>query len=223
MTLNHSLLGFFLNAGPVVKIVMLILLIASIMSWTFIFQRWCFLRKVSQQMRQFEKKFAEADNLVTVYEEVNKKNDIGLTKMFVVGFKDYATLQNKPHFSREAILQSVRSAMVVQQNRFAELLDTHLSFLATVASTSPYIGLFGTVWGIMTAFTALGAVQQATIAMVAPGISEALIATAMGLFAAIPAAIAYNRFTHRVDSILNHMEIFTEDFLRIISQQEPRS
>ena len=128
-------------------------------------------------------------------------------------------LRGKPNVSDEALMQGVRSAMIAEQNRSTELLESHLPFLATVGSTSPYIGLFGTVWGIMTAFTALGQVQQATIAMVAPGISEALIATAMGLFAAIPAVIGYNRFTHRVNQILNRFDSFEEDFIRILYHQ----
>lgn len=223
MNLDHSLLDFFFNAGPVVKAVMGILLIASLISWTFIFQRWSFLSKVGRVSRKFEKQFAKSKQITEFYAELEKqKNKIGLSTIFCVGFKDYLTLREMKHYSHETMLQSVRSAMLAEQSRLGELLDAHLSFLATVASTSPYIGLFGTVWGIMTAFTALGSVQQASIAMVAPGISEALIATAMGLFAAIPAAIAYNRFTYRVESIMNRIDIFSEDFIRLLSQHASR-
>lgn len=219
MSVNHSLLDFFINAGPVVKIVMLILLIASLLSWTFIFQRWSFLSKAQRQLNSFDKQFRNADNLVALFEKYNTKKVSGIPNIFVKGFSDYMKTTQAKKLSYEQSVVSAESVMVIEQHRLAENLDAHLSFLATVASTSPYIGLFGTVWGIMTAFTALGAVQQATIAMVAPGISEALIATALGLFAAIPAAIAYNRFTNRVDRIMNRLDIFIADFTRILRNQ----
>lgn len=221
MNFDHSLLDFFINAGPVVKVVMLILLIASIMSWTFIFQRWSYLSKVARKSRGFEKKFNKTKNMTELYQTLSqKKNIVGLGEIFLAGYRDFAYTAKLSHINQQDKLQSVRSAMSVQQSRLSESLDTHLPFLATVASTSPYIGLFGTVWGIMTAFTALGGVQQASIAMVAPGISEALIATALGLFAAIPASIAFNRFSHRVETIMNRTDIFTEDLIRILGYQK---
>ena len=220
MNIDHSLLGFFVNAGPVVKAVMALLLVASLISCTFIFQRWSFLGKVARSARKFEKQFSSSKNISEFYQKISAdKKQLGLSLVFMAGYKDYAAIRNMKHFNHDSMLQSVRSAMLAEQGRLGELLDAHLSFLATVASTSPYIGLFGTVWGIMTAFTALGSVQQASIAMVAPGISEALIATAMGLFAAIPAAIAYNRFTHRVERIQNRVDIFSEDLVRLLAQQ----
>lgn len=223
MNIDHSLLGFFVNAGPVVKAVMALLLVASLISWTFIFQRWSFLGKIGRSAKQFEKQFANSKNITEFYQKISgKKKQSGLSRVFTAGFKDYLAIREMKHFTHDSMLQSVRSAMLAEQGRLGEVLDAHLSFLATVASTSPYIGLFGTVWGIMTAFTALGSVQQASIAMVAPGISEALIATAMGLFAAIPAAIAYNRFTHRVENIMNRIDIFSEDFVRLLAQQASR-
>ena len=220
MTANHSLLSFFSNAGPVVQIVMAILLIASIISWMFIFQRWNFLSAVRRNMRKFEKQFWSGIDMQQFHQMVNKQNQVpGLVNLFNAGFKEFLRLNEQTTISADALIQGVRRAMIAEENRVTESLEAHLPFLATVGSTSPYIGLFGTVWGIMTAFSALGAVQQATIAMVAPGISEALIATAMGLFAAIPAVIAYNRFSFRVDQILNRFDSFTEDFIRVLYHQ----
>ncbi len=220
MTANHSLLSFFSNAGPVVQIVMAILLLASIISWMFIFQRWSFLTAVRRNMRKFEKQFWSGVDLQQFYQIVaNQKQVPGLANLFCAGFKEFLRLHEQTNISAEALIQGVRRAIIAEENRVTEALEAHLPFLATVGSTSPYIGLFGTVWGIMTAFSALGQVQQATIAMVAPGISEALIATAMGLFAAIPAVIAYNRFSFRVDQILNRFDSFNEDFIRVLYHQ----
>jgi biopolymer transport protein TolQ len=220
VNINHSLFDFFLNAGPVVKLVMLILLLASIISWTFIFQRWSSLKRTRKNIRLFEKEFWSGIDLSSYYNKISQSpNLLGLESIFVAGFREFNRLRKFHHVESEVMMQSVRGAMIAEQNKLTEELESHLPFLATVGSTSPYVGLFGTVWGIMTAFTALGQVQQATIAMVAPGISEALIATAMGLFAAIPAVIAYNRFTHRVNEILNRFDAFEEDFVRILYHQ----
>lgn len=221
MNPNHSLLDFFLNAGPVVKLVMLILLAASVISWTFIIQRRQFLKSVRIRLKQFEHDFWSASDMKNLFTQVSSQASglYGVENLFLVGFKEFKRFSAEPNVPHEVILENVRRAMIAEEIRVTEQLQKHLSFLATVGSTSPYIGLFGTVWGIMTAFSALGAVQQATIAMVAPGISEALIATAIGLFAAIPAVIAYNRFTTHVESILNHLESFQEDFIRVLQYQ----
>ena len=220
MTANHSLLSFFAHAGPVVQIVIAILIIASIISWMFIFQRWSFLAAVRRNMRKFEQQFWSGIELPQFYKTVSaEKQTIGLAGLFIAGFKEFSRLHEQTNINADALIQGVRRAMMAEQNRLTEVLEAHLPYLATVGSVSPYIGLFGTVWGIMTAFSALGAVQQATIAMVAPGISEALIATAMGLFAAIPAVIAYNRFSFRVDQILNRFDSFNEDFIRVLYHQ----
>jgi biopolymer transport protein TolQ len=220
LTANHSLLDFFINAGPVVKIVMLILLLASLISWTFIFQRWAFLAGVKSKLKKFEKQFWSGVDLKQFYATVKEdKNNIGIGSMFTAGFAEFMRLHQRVGICSDELLQGVRRAMLAEESRITEKLEAHLPFLATVGSTSPYIGLFGTVWGIMTAFSALGAVQQASIAMVAPGISEALIATAMGLFAAIPAVIGYNRFTTRADQILNRLDSFQEDFIRVLYHQ----
>lgn len=220
MTSDQSLLSFFTNAGAVVQIVMFILLLASIFSWTFIFQKYTFLKGVGKRLRSFESTFWSGIDMRQFYHTVSqKKYRVGIETVFVAGYKEFIRMQENGVASEESILQSVQRAMTAAQLRVEEDLNNNLNFLATVGSTGPYIGLFGTVWGIMTAFSALGTVQQATIAMVAPGISEALIATAMGLFAAIPAVISYNRFSNRVDQILNRLDGFQDDFLRVLSHE----
>ena len=142
-----------------------------------------------------------------------------MARVFVDGFREFKRLEKQPKITAPAVLEGVQRAMRVVLSREVDYLETHLSFLATVGSTSPYVGLFGTVWGIMNSFRSLGAVQQATIAHVAPGIAEALIATAMGLFAAIPAVIAYNRYSNDVERLINRYEIFTEEFASIVQRQ----
>jgi len=139
-----------------------------------------------------------------------------MEKMFEAGFKEFARLRTQSNKDPDAMLESAQRAMRIAMNKEVDYLETSLSFLATVGSTSPYVGLFGTVWGIMNSFRALGNVQQATIAMVAPGIAEALIATAMGLFAAIPAVIAYNRYSNDVERLINRYDIFLDEFLSIL-------
>jgi biopolymer transport protein TolQ len=221
---NHSILSFFWSAGPVVKVVMLILLAASILSWTYIFERWIYLKKILRESAEFEQKFWSGIDLKSFYQSLTvNQQRTGLAEMFVAGFKEYINLRKHQEVRNEVIVLGMRRAMQNEQNKLNEQLELHLPFMATVGSISPYIGLFGTVWGIMTSFSALGAVQQATIAMVAPGISEALIATAMGLFAAIPAVIAYNRFTLRVDHLLNKFESFQEELTNIVHHQLSRT
>jgi biopolymer transport protein TolQ len=217
---DQSLLSFFTNAGAVVQIVMFILLLCSIFSWTFIFQKSSFLKSVNKRLRSFEKTFWSGIDVRQFYQTLSQqKNKVGIETVFIAGYKEFIRMQENGVANEENILHGVQRAMSAAQLRVEEDLNTNLSFLATVGSTGPYIGLFGTVWGIMTAFSALGAVQQATIAMVAPGISEALIATAMGLFAAIPSVISYNRFSTRVDMILNRIDGFQDDFLRVLSHE----
>jgi biopolymer transport protein TolQ len=220
VTGDQSLLSFFTNASVVVQLVMLILLLASIFSWTFIFQKSAFLKTVNKRLRRFEKTFWSGIDIRQFYQTLaQQKHKVGIETVFIAGYKEFIRMQETGVASEENILHGVQRAMTAAQLKVEEDLNTQLSFLATVGSTSPYIGLFGTVWGIMTAFSALGTVTQATIAMVAPGISEALIATAMGLFAAIPAVISYNRFTTKVDVLLNRIESFQEDFLRVLGHE----
>ena len=220
MTVDSSMIGYFFDASPVVKIVMLLLLAASFMSWVIIFRRGFFLKESREQLDSFERLFWASSDLGQLYQELEaKENPIGLEKIFLSGFKEFIKLQKRSNIDPEAVMAGAQRAMRVAHVRVVDDLESHLSFLATVGSTSPYVGLFGTVWGIMTAFQALGHVSQATIAMVAPGISEALIATAMGLFAAIPAVIAYNRYTDMVERLLNSSEAFQEEFSSFLYRQ----
>ncbi|MGB6977536.1 MAG: protein TolQ [Gammaproteobacteria bacterium] len=221
MTTDTTLWSYVANAGTVVKIVMLLLILASIISWTFILQRGLFLRAANTNSRRFEDQFWSGGDLNKLYLELVQRKDqlSGLASIFYAGFKEFTRLSQQTNITPEALLKGSQRAMRVAQAREVDQLERHLPFLATVGSTSPYVGLFGTVWGIMTAFHALGAVQQATIAMVAPGISEALIATAMGLFAAIPAVIAYNRYSAGAERLANHYETFQEEFAGILQRE----
>lgn len=217
--INSSVIQYFFAADPVVKFVMLILLFASFVSWIFIFQRWFFLSWTRKQAGFFEAEFWETKNLNEFYQNISMQENLsGLEIIFCAGFKEFARLHKQQNATPESIIKGVRRAMQVAHAREIDELEMHLPFLATVGSTSPYVGLFGTVWGIMMAFQALGHVQQATISMVAPGISEALIATAMGLFAAIPAVIAYNRYNNTVERMLNRYEVFAEEFSNYLTR-----
>jgi biopolymer transport protein TolQ len=217
VSFDSTLFSYFLNAGLIVKGVLLILVCASILSWTYIFQRASYLRTMNKQANTFEETFWDEKNLSKVYADSlkSKHNLQGLQAIFHAGFREFLRV-NKPGISSNALLKSVKRAMRAEQAHEQDNLETHLPVLATIGSTAPYVGLFGTVWGIMTSFQALAHVQQATIAMVAPGIAEALIATAMGLFAAIPAAIAYNRYSNEVGRLLNRFDAFQESFINII-------
>ncbi len=220
MVVDQSLWSFFANAGIIVKLVMLLLLIASIISWTFIIQRFLFLKNTKNAMQVFEGQFWSGSDLNQLYQKLERKHHLStLEAIFAAGFKEFITAREKTNLPNAAIMENVQRAMRIAHVKESDKLESHLSFLATVGSTSPYVGLFGTVWGIMTSFRSLGNVQQATIAMVAPGISEALIATAMGLFAAIPAVIAYNRYVNRIERVVNQIENFEEEFFNILQRQ----
>lgn len=221
MVANHSLWMYFADAGLVVKTVMLILLTASVISWTLIIQRSLFLRNMREELIDFEDEFWSGRDLIDLFTEL-EKSDVeqeGLASIFQEGFREYLRCKKSAHLHTDEVTSRVQRAMRIAYAKEQEKLEQHLPFLASVGSISPYIGLFGTVWGIMTSFQALGAVQQATIAMVAPGISEALIATAMGLFAAIPAVLAYNRLSNRVDTIAHQYERFQEELTAILQRQ----
>lgn len=220
MNIDSTLMTYFLNAGLVVKCVLLILIAASILSWTTIFQRASYLRQLKREIDDFENFFWEEKNLSTIYADSlkNKKNLQGTQAIFHAGFREFLRI-NKPGVAVHSLLESVKRAMHVVLTEEQDNLESALPILATIGSTSPYIGLFGTVWGIMTSFQSLAQVQQATIAMVAPGIAEALIATAMGLFAAIPAAIAYNRYSAETGRLLNRFDAFQESFMNILFHQ----
>jgi len=217
---NQSLWFYFSHAGLVVKLVMLILLAASVVSWTFIFQRWRIIKNMKRAVQNFETAFWSGADLSQLFSEIEKNSDSkGLSSIFRAGFQEFLKLTQQSTLKPEVLMEGLQRAMRIVESKEMDNLENHLPFLATVGSTSPYIGLFGTVWGIMTAFQSLGTVQSATIAMVAPGISEALIATAMGLFAAIPAVIAYNRFASQVERIGNQFQIFQEEFANILYRQ----
>ncbi len=220
MTSDQTLISFFFDAGPIVKAVMFLLLVVSVISWTFIFQRGWVVKTVEKAVKRFEEQFWSGTDLTLLYNDLrNDPSSKGIQSIFQAGFKEYARLQQQDGILPEAVIEGAQRAMRIAHAREVERLEQHLSFLATVGSTSPYIGLFGTVWGIMTSFRALGVSQQATIAMVAPGISEALIATAMGLFAAIPAVIAYNRYANKAERLLNNYDTFQEEFSSILYRQ----
>nr|WP_325049165.1 protein TolQ [Dongshaea marina] len=216
-----SLLSLILEASWVVKLVMLLLVAMSIASWAAIFYRGRDLARARKETRSFEDKFWSGGDLNQLYREsLNHADDRhGLEQVFHSGFREYARLHQSGVKSPEMVMDGTYRAMRVTLSREVENLEASMSMLATIGSVSPYIGLFGTVWGIMHAFVALGGVEQASLNMVAPGIAEALIATAMGLFAAIPAVIAYNRFTHHVDRIEGSYTNFMDEFSTILYRQ----
>jgi len=220
VTNQLSVLTLILEASIVVKIVMLILVAASVMSWAMIIQRHKALNEALDESRKFEDRFWSGIDLSKLYNEVSARANVsGMEALFKAGFKEFARLHKTSSRSPAAVMEGTQRAMRVGLSREVERLETSLPFLATVGSISPYIGLFGTVWGIMNAFMALGAVQQATLAMAAPPIAEALIATAIGLFAAIPAVIAFNRFSHTVEQLENSYGNFVEEFANILHRQ----
>ncbi|MBO2633263.1 protein TolQ [Shewanella algae] len=221
MEAEISFIGLFMQASLLVKLVMLTLLSLSIASWAVIIQRRKLLNAARHNAERFEEKFWSGVDLNRLYQELSARQDSnsGLEAMFVSGFKEYARLSKLNGRVPEAIMDGSYRAMRISLSKELDKLETHLPLLATIGSTSPYIGLFGTVWGIMNSFIALGAVENATLAMVAPGIAEALIATAMGLFAAIPAVIAYNRFSTQVEKVETSYANFMEEFSGILHRQ----
>jgi len=217
---EFSIFELVLEASLLVKFVMLVLLGFSVTCWAMIFQRSQALSIADKQLKQFEDEFWSGADLSKLYNEISTKNQIqGVESLFVAGFKEFARLRKSQINDPSTILDSTHRAMRVALSREVDNLETHLPFMATVGSISPYIGLFGTVWGIMNSFIGLGTVQQATLSMVAPGIAEALIATAMVLFAAIPAVMAFNRFTHKVEKLENSYGNFMEEFSSILQRQ----
>jgi biopolymer transport protein TolQ len=215
-----SIFRLVMDASLLVKLVMLLLLLASVLSWFLIFHKYKLLKQAAGDASRFEDEFWSGSDLSEIYTKLNRRrNDReGMEKVFETGFAEFARSYKNagdPAF----MMASIQRSMKVALSREEEKLESNLSLLATIGSTSPYIGLFGTVWGIMSSFTALGNVQHATLAMVAPGIAEALIATAMGLFAAIPAVIAYNRYADIVERLVGRYENFAEEFATILQHQ----
>lgn len=220
-TSNHlSIWSLVVEASFVVQLVMLILFMASVVSWIVIFQRATYHRKAKQALDSFEKQFWSGVDLNQLFRQGNNRADSeGIENIFRAGFKEFNRSRQTSVAEPDAVMESSQRAMRVALAREEEKLDTGLPFLASVASVSPYIGLFGTVWGIMNSFRGLANVHQTTLATVAPGISEALVATAIGLFAAIPAVLAYNRYSARSESMLNKYQTFAEEFSAILHRQ----
>ena len=219
MSVDLSLAHLILQASPVVQLVMLILVGASIASWTIIFSKHTALKAAHAGAEEFEERFWSGGNIAELYAQSNRTDASsgGLERIFRAGFREFSRMRMQ-NVGSEAVVEASQRAMRVAFSRELDDLEARLPFLATVGSTSPYIGLFGTVWGIMNSFQALGHMQQATLATVAPGIAEALIATAIGLFAAIPAVIAYNRYSNRAERLASRYEIFMEEFTSILQR-----
>jgi biopolymer transport protein TolQ len=227
MTLTQDLdiWTLIVNASFVVKVVMVLLIAVSFMSWMFIFQKWFSIRRANSQTDKFEREFWSGNDLNALYQgAVNQRHTIGsLERIFEAGFREFAKLRGGQRAGEASdIVDGARRAMRATFQREMDFLERHLAFLASTGSVSPYVGLFGTVWGIMHAFRSLANVQQATLAQVAPGIAEALVATAIGLFAAIPAVVAYNRYSHDIDRLANRFESFMEEFSNILHRQAVR-
>lgn len=219
-----SLIDLVLHASFTVQAVMAMLVLASMLSWYMIVQRFIYFRNAREEMYSFEERFWSGIDLSQLYREGNEKAAdgqaiLGMESVFRAGFKEFSRLAQQSGMDSEAVLEGSRRAMRVAMLREEERLERHLAFLASVGSTSPYIGLFGTVWGIMHSFRGLANATQATLATVAPGISEALVATAMGLFAAIPAVLAYNRFASKVEVFSNRYDTFVDEFSSILYRQ----
>jgi len=221
MTTDSSLFSLVLEASFLVQLVMLLLLTVSLVSWTVIFRKHAVMKQARTAADIFDTRFWSGEELVSLYQQLEPKEDrlTGMERIFFAGFYEFAKLRKQIGTDPKVILEGSQRAMRVALNREVDTLETYLPFLATVGSTSPYVGLFGTVWGIMNSFRALGNVNQATISMVAPGIAEALIATAMGLFAAIPAVVAYNHYANSIERLTNRYDVFSEEFLAILQRQ----
>lgn len=220
MNEQMSVFSLIANASIVVQLVMLMLLAASVISWVVIVQRGRLLAASRTQLHDFEERFWSGIDLNDLYRECQQHPaPSAVENVFMAGLKEFGKMRQQNTQDPDAVMAGVQRAMRIAITRESEALDTHLPFLATVGSTSPYIGLFGTVWGIMHSFQGLAMVKQATIATVAPGISEALIATAMGLFAAIPAVIFYNRYATRVDQLVTGMHTFADEFSSLLYRQ----
>ena len=218
---DMAILSLIANASIIVKIVLGILILASMMSWWYIFVKMFSVRSAKAQAEEFEREFWGGTDLVGLYQRASsgQYDPAGMERIFEAGFKEYLKLKSRSSSDIGALMDGTRRAMKATFQRELDYLEAHLSFLATVGSVSPYIGLFGTVWGIMNSFRSLTNMAQATLAQVAPGMAEALIATAIGLFAAIPAVIAYNKYTAEIDRLANRYESFMEEFTNILQRQ----
>jgi biopolymer transport protein TolQ len=221
VTQDLALVELIANASLVVKLVMGLLAYVSVMSWYWIFRKWFQIRDARQRTEKFEREFWSGGDLNSLYQSaVNDRHHSGaLERIFEAGFREFMKLRGQKTLDPATAIDGVRRAMRATYQREIDDLEAHLAFLASVGSVSPYVGLFGTVWGIMHSFRGLASMTTATLAAVAPGIAEALVATAIGLFAAIPAVVAYNRFAHDTDRIAVRFESFMEEFSNILQRQ----
>lgn len=224
MNTSITFWGLIAGATIVVKLVMLSLLLLSVLSWILIVQKWLIINDAENEVFSFEKRFWSGIDLSQLFRDGSNKQKgntavIGMENLFRSGFKEFTRLRQQPGIDSDAVMEGAQRAMRVALAREEKVLEKHIPLLATVASVSPYIGLFGTVWGIMNSFIGLANQSQANISVVAPGIAEALIATAMGLFAAIPAVLAYNRYAAKVDTIVHSYYTFMDEFSSILHRQ----
>ncbi|NTV86357.1 MAG: protein TolQ [Burkholderiaceae bacterium] len=220
MTANLSILHLVLNASFVVQLVMLLLVAVSVASWAAIFRKLFALKKVKALNEAFERDFWSGTSLNDLYASAAQNAKVAgpMERIFASGMREFQKLRERQISDAGTLLDGARRAMRASYQRELDVVESNLSFLASVGSVSPYVGLFGTVWGIMHAFTGLASLQTVTLATVAPGIAEALVATAIGLFAAIPAVVAYNRFAHDIDRVANKLETFIEEFSNILQR-----
>lgn len=217
-----SFINLIAHASVLVQLVMGLLLVVSLMSWWFIFLKMFAIRHESRLTAEFEENFWRNSNLTELYKQVGatpRDEQGALERVFAAGLTEFVKLKKQYGSGSSVVMEGTRRAMRATYQREMDGLESHLAFLASVGSVSPYVGLFGTVWGIMNAFRGLANVGQATLAHVAPGIAEALVATAMGLFAAIPAVVAYNRYAHDIDRLSTRFESFTEEFSNVLQRQ----
>lgn len=221
MGADMSVWGLVANADPIVKIIMFILLGCSVYSWSIMIQRFMVLKEAKRALNSFQGDFWSGIDMSKLYTSVGAKPEelSGIAHLFHNGFKEFVRLRQKSTIRGEALMDGVERAMRVSMTKETEKLEKQLTMLGTIGAVAPYIGLLGTVWGIMASFTVLGGVEQATLSMVAPHIAEALIATALGLFVAIPAVVAYNRLTRQVDATLSEYENFHDEFCGILHRE----
>jgi biopolymer transport protein TolQ len=221
ITQDLSIIELIMHASLVVKLVMLLLLGVSFMSWYYIFRKFFSIRDAQAKTDKFERDFWSGGDLNALYQSAvnNRHETSALERIFEAGYREFTKLRGQKTLDAATVVDGARRAMRATQQREIDDLESHLAFLASVGSVSPYVGLFGTVWGIMHAFRGLANMTTATLSVVAPGIAEALVATAIGLFAAIPAVVAYNRFAHRVDRVAVRFESFMEEFSNILQRQ----
>jgi biopolymer transport protein TolQ len=218
MTHDFSVIELMLNASWVVQAVVLLLITVSVISWAAIFRKIFALKRVHRLTASFERDFWSGTNLNELYQNASRKAEESspMERIFASGMREFHKLRERRITQPDALLDGARRAMRASYQREIDALEVNLSFLASVGSVSPYVGLFGTVWGIMHAFTGLASLTQVTLATVAPGIAEALVATAIGLFAAIPAVLGYNRFAHEIDRVANRLDTFMDEFSNIL-------